>query len=110
MSYWSYVQPETTLEDIKEECEYSGQNMYAVVNSDNVYQGYITLNDMDSFPNARTAGEILNHVGKRNRDIYVYVNTPTDDAKRKLRQKKLPFIPVIDRYRQYEGTIDMDST
>ena len=110
MSYYTIVRPETSREEIRAEGTSSRQNMFSVVTSDNVYQGYITLSDIDSFPNARTAGEILHHVGRLKRDIYVYVHTPTEEAKRKLRQMKLPFIPVIDRYRRYEGTIDMDST
>ena len=110
MSFYEVVRPETTIEDIKTECEYSGQTTFAVVSLDNTYQGYITVGDFNRFPHERTAHDVLNRVGRLSRDVYVFTDTPTDAAKKKLRQKKMDFMPVIDFSRQFIGTIDRDST
>ena len=84
--------------------------MFAVVNIANRYLGYITLDDIRSHPKATEAEDVLQAVGRRIRDVYVHETDPLEAAKRKLRQKKLPFIPVIDFERHYVGTIDRDST
>ena len=87
------------------------QTMFPVVNSDNTYQGFITIKDIDSCENAVTAWDVLDFVGKvGERDIYVYDTDSVEAAKSKLRERKLQFIPVIDHTRHYQGTIDREST
>lgn len=110
MSEWAYVTRDTRIGTLRDECEHSQQNMFVVVNSDDTYQGFIRVTDIDACPNAGTAGEVLDYARKfDDRNIFVYVNTPVDKAKEKMKQNKLQFIPVLDFTGHYQGTLDRSS-
>ena len=112
MANWVHVRQETEIQKIKADCGGSTQVIFPVVTSlDDTYEGYITISEINNCPTG-TAGDLLGHLtdGPERRNIFVFDNEPLDDAKRKLRLRKLQLIPVVDAARRYRGTIDKDSS
>ena len=113
MANWKFVRPNTRIEAIIEGCGPNPeQRIFPIVaSSDDIYQGYITINEINNCA-TETAGDLLIFLGEghERRNTFVYDSEPLEKAKRKLRETNLQILPVVDAARHYRGTIDKDSS
>ena len=112
MANWVYLRVETKIETIKADRGQSEQMIFPVVDNSDTYQGYVTIKEINNSETG-TAGSVLTALGEgaeERRNVFVFDSEPLDIAKRKLRERKLQLIPVLDSNRRYRGTIDKDSS
>ena len=105
------VGPKTPVAKIKQANKQSGQSMFPVVTETDHYMGYLLMDDLEQYPEAETAGEVLEKARQAGfpRIACIHGGDSFDDALMVMRVEKLPFVPVVDYGNHFIGTVDSSS-
>ena len=70
--------------------------------------GFIRLEDVQSYTDVSTCGEVLNRTDPAGltRSIYVDPDDSPTEALKKIEDSRLPFLPLVDIKGIYTGTVD----
>ena len=110
MNYF-IARAKTTVGTLKRSIRDDDQQIFPLVNSDQVYQGLIYAKDLAGCDDNDTAWDVFAEAKKsgEDRNIFVLTTQPSTEAKEILHIRDLQFVPVVDRKHRIVGTVDESS-
>ncbi|GEM_PF-5819238 len=107
MRYFAVRNTATVLK-IRNAPAFGRQSMFPVITEDRHLLGYISNDDFKDYSDDKTAGDVLADAIKQGklRIQRARASEPLEVALATMRDYQLQFLPVVDRYDRFVGTID----